>query len=233
MNKSLLLIFLQFITLVNAFSCECFYSPPRKAIDAYSDIFVATIKSDTATIIKTWKGNMKVSSSFLYNHEKHDCALYSVANGGAHIFFMNSAYDKYCNVTEPYQIYNDLDYLDKTYKTSITISNVYSQLYDSLEYYRNFIIYAYDRIDIKDKKVIFIQSHRFLNWFRRFTIDDLHDIKRYSGFYSTRFYLIEKNYTSHNCQYDYVFWVATSHSRYMGSEYINKKIKKKVKKACR
>lgn len=217
---------------INAFSCDCYNSPTREIIDSFEDIFVAHIESGSATVIKTWKGDFAIDSTFKYDFEKHDCAMYSLVDNGVFVFYMNSAGNKNCNLTEPYYYNNHTDSIEELYKSTKVESPKYQSMIDSLEYERKYIVHAEEKVDIKGKKAIFVVRHRFLNWFTRFTIEEFENIDRYLGFYSTRFSLVAKEYSSKHCDYDYVFWVTNSHIGFRVTNSVERRVKRKIKNAC-
>lgn len=217
---------------LKVFSCDCYNSPTAEIIDSFQDIFVAQVESGNATIIKTWKGDFAIDSTFKYDFEKYDCAMYSFVDNGFYVFYVNSTENKYCNLTEPYYYNNHTDFLEESYKSSKVESSKYQSMIDGLEYERKYIVHAEEKFDINGKKAIFVVRHRFLNWFTRFTIEKFENIERYVGFYSTRFHLIAKDYSSKHCDYDFVFWVTYSHQGFRVTDSVERRVKRKIKKAC-
>jgi len=222
---------------IDSSSCECKILSIEEASESYDNIFLGEVKFlDSVfyvTVIQSWKGDVGTDSAFHLDIGDHLCDLYSIPDIGTHVFFTNSDQNKFCNTTESFYYFNDLEFLNQKFITTLVRSSKKAELLEKLEYEReNVIKVANAEYDIKDKKVIFIQRYRFLNWFTRFNIEILDDIDRYAGFYTTRFHLVQEGYSSEYCQYDYVFWVTFTHVRYKVTQQVKRRVVRKIKRAC-
>lgn len=231
MNRSLTLIIF-ILAGLNAYSCDCYSPPTIESIDTYKNIFVAEVKSGVATVIKTWTGDYKVGTTFQYEVFDYNCDMYSALDNSTLVFFLNSKKNQFCPTTVMYYHFNDVEYLDQKYRKTVSFSPNSIKYLDSLEYERKYVIYYKGKNDTKDKKVVFIELVRnpFFNSFR---VIEQSDIRKRIGFYSTFIILLEKNYTSEYCKYDYVFLVSTSHNPPRITDRVRKIITRKAKKVCK
>jgi|GEM_PF-3642408 len=213
--------------------CDCKSLQLEDAINYYQYIFAGRImavdKHYEVDVYKIWKGDMDIESKFRIRFNECQNTYFPGAFDSAeYVFFMNGDTVTYCSPTKRYYI-SDVDFLDRKFLNA-RVNPLFVNELNKAEYERRYIVYTNKKVLLtENKKVIFIEKSRFLNWFYKYKVVKKEKMKLISGFYSTWFYLIDENYKRKSKSYDYVILFENSHLQ----KIILPKEKRKVLKLIR
>lgn len=226
--KSITITFILLIGITNSvLGCRCTLNSFEAEIKLADEIIVGIVEEKNENtykirIIKEWNGRVKVRDNDTISliQEKNSCTKRSFEVDEIYLFYIQDNSIHNCSRTMEFSKTRDIELLEsKNHLKSIYYNSDIE--YDSLDYERQFIIKenSGNRIDIKDKSVIYIYKGEIIS--KKEIPEDR------NSFYPVRFYLVRRNEIEN---IDYIFYIENSHQDRIGEPKLSRKLLRRIKK---